>query len=100
MWISFETNQPHNKRYSPTAIQYPTAYVDVRLEADYKDIKALLCDRTFWAVEFLFLADESIFNLKTRTASQPGNPVPTILQFGYSPSGFFPFPSQSSRRRT
>lgn len=61
MWISFETNQQHNKRYSPTAIQYSTAYVDVRLNADYKDIKALLCDPTFWAVESLFLADESIF---------------------------------------
>ena len=47
--------QQHNKRYSPIHIQYPTAYVDVRLEADYKDKKALLCDLTFWAVEFLHL---------------------------------------------
>lgn len=49
-------NQPHNKRYSPKYIEYPTAYVDVRLEADYKDKKALLCDLTYWAVEFLHLA--------------------------------------------
>ena len=46
-------DQPHNKRYSPKYIEYPTAYVDVRLEADYKDKKALLCDLTYWAVEFL-----------------------------------------------
>ena len=48
-------DQPHNKRYSPLHIPYPTAYVDVRLEADYKDKKALLCDLTFWAVEFMYL---------------------------------------------
>ena len=48
-------DQPYNKRYSPKNIPYPTAYVDVRLEADYKDKKALLCDLTFWAVEFLHL---------------------------------------------
>lgn len=48
-------DQAHNKRYSPRYIEYPTAYVDVRLEADYKDKKALLCDLTYWAVEFLHL---------------------------------------------
>ena len=48
-------DQQHNKRYSPLHISYPTAYVDVRLEADYKDKKALLRDLTFWAVEFLHL---------------------------------------------
>lgn len=47
--------QPHNKRYSPMNIPYPTAYVDVRLEADYKNPKALLCDLTYWAIEFLHL---------------------------------------------
>ena len=41
---------PHNKRYSPKAIEYPTAYVDVRLEPDYKRKYALECDLTFWAV--------------------------------------------------
>lgn len=46
---------PHNKRYSPKKIEYPTAYIDVRLEADYKQKNALLCDLTFWAVEFLHL---------------------------------------------
>lgn len=51
--MNFE--QSHNKRYSPLYIQYPTAYVDVSLEADYKDKKALLCDLTYWAVEFLHL---------------------------------------------
>lgn len=44
-----------NKRYSPKSIEYPGAYVDVRLEADYADETALLCDLTFWAVEFLHL---------------------------------------------
>ena len=52
--MNFE--RPHNKRYSPKHIEYPTAYVDVRLEADYKDKKALLCDLTYWAIEFLYLA--------------------------------------------
>ena len=47
---------PHNKRYSPKMIDYPTPYVDVRLEADYKRKFAFECDLTFWAVQFLTLA--------------------------------------------
>lgn len=50
-------NVPHNKRYSPKKIEYTSAYNDVRLEADYKDKNALLCDLTFWAVEFLYLVE-------------------------------------------
>ena len=46
---------PHNKRFSPKSIEYPTAYVDVRLEPDYKRKYALECDLTFWAVQFLTL---------------------------------------------
>lgn len=46
---------PHNKRYSPKKIEYPTPYVDVRLESDYKRKYALECDLTFWAVQFLHL---------------------------------------------
>ena len=46
---------PHNKRYSPKKIEYPTPYVDVRLEDDYKRKYALECDLTFWAVQFLHL---------------------------------------------
>ena len=46
---------PHNKRYSPKSIVYPTAYLDVRLEPDYKRKYALECDLTFWAVQFLTL---------------------------------------------
>ncbi|MCL2057685.1 MAG: hypothetical protein FWH01_01315 [Oscillospiraceae bacterium] len=45
----------HNRRYSPKSIEYPTAYVDVRLEPDYKKKYALECDLTFWAVQFLHL---------------------------------------------
>ena len=48
---------PHNKRYSPKKIEYPTAYVDVRLEPDYKRKYALECDLTFWAVQFLTLVE-------------------------------------------
>lgn len=48
-------DQTYNKRYSPMNIPYPTAYVDMRLEADYKNQKALLCDLTYWAIEFLHL---------------------------------------------
>lgn len=54
LYINLE--QPHNKHYSPKYLQYPSAYTDVMLEASYKDNKALLCDLTFWAIEFLFLA--------------------------------------------
>lgn len=52
---------PHNKRNSPKKIEYPTAYVDVRLEPDYKSKTALLCDLTFWAVELLHLCDNIDF---------------------------------------
>jgi hypothetical protein len=48
---------PHNKRYSPKNIEYPGAYTDVKLEADYKRKYALECDLTFWAVEFLSLLE-------------------------------------------
>ena len=48
-------DKPHNKHYSPKYIEYPSPYGDVRLEADYKQERALLCDLTFWAVEFLWL---------------------------------------------
>ncbi|HEX2946130.1 MAG TPA: hypothetical protein VHT96_09280 [Clostridia bacterium] len=54
---------PHNKRYSPKNIEYPTAYEDVRLEPDYKTKTSLLCDLTFWAVEFLHLCDNTGFTL-------------------------------------
>ena len=47
----------HNKRYSPKNIEYPTAYIDVRLEPDYKRKYALECDLTFWAVQFLTLVE-------------------------------------------
>lgn len=50
---------PHNTRYSPKKIVYPTAYVDVRLEPDYKSKNALLCDLTFWAVQFLHLCNSA-----------------------------------------
>jgi hypothetical protein len=38
-------------------VDYPTAYVDVRLEPDYKRKYAAECDLTFWAVQFLTLAE-------------------------------------------
>ena len=46
---------PHNKRYSPKNIKYPTAYSDVRLESDDNRKYALECDLTFWAVQLLHL---------------------------------------------
>lgn len=33
-------------------IEYPTPYVDVRLEESYKNDYGLDCDLTFWAVQF------------------------------------------------
>ena len=53
---------PHNKRYSPKSIAYPTPYVDVRLEVDYTRKYALECDLTFWAVQFLHICDAVDFN--------------------------------------
>lgn len=50
---------PHNRRYSPKKIEYPTAYSDVRTESDYNSEIPLLCDLTFWAVQFLSLVEES-----------------------------------------
>lgn len=52
---------PHNKRYSPKNIEYPTPYVDVRLEPDYKRKYSLECDLTFWAVQFLYLCGNAEF---------------------------------------
>ena len=57
--LTMKFDAPHNKRYSPKNIEYPTAYVDVRLEADYKRKYALECDLTFWAVQFLYLIREN-----------------------------------------
>ena len=54
--LRMDFDSPHNKRYSPKNIEYPTAYVDVRLEPDYKRKYAIECDLTFWAVQFLSLA--------------------------------------------
>ncbi|MCL6459592.1 MAG: hypothetical protein K6T85_16460 [Gorillibacterium sp.] len=34
--LRIDLDSPHNKRYSPLNIEYPTAYQDVRLEPDYK----------------------------------------------------------------
>jgi hypothetical protein len=63
--LRMDLDSNHNKRYSPKNIKYPTPYVDVRLEADYKRKYALECDLTFWAVQFLSLAEEAKGNKKT-----------------------------------
>lgn len=44
---------PHNKRYSPLHVEYPSPYGEVRLEADYGRGRAWDCELTFWGVEFL-----------------------------------------------
>lgn len=49
---------PKDKCYRAQKIGFPSAYIDVRLEADYKIEKAWLCDLTFWAVQFLYLVKE------------------------------------------
>ncbi len=56
--LRMDFNTLHNKRYSPKRIEYPSPYGDVRLEADYGKKNAFLCDLTFWALEFLWLAEE------------------------------------------
>ena len=55
--LRMDFSAPHNKRYSPRRIEYPSPYGDVRLEADYGQKNAFLCDLTFWALEFLWLAE-------------------------------------------
>ena len=57
--LRMDFDASHNKRYSPKHIEYPSPYGDVRLEADYRRENALLCDLTFWAVEFLWLVERS-----------------------------------------
>lgn len=54
--MNFE--QPHNKRYSPMNIEYPSPYVDVKLEEDYKKGPGLDCDLTFWAVQLEKLIED------------------------------------------
>jgi hypothetical protein len=54
--LRLQLDLPHNKRYSPKNIMYPTPYVDVRLEPDYNRKYGFECDLTFWAVQFLHLA--------------------------------------------
>ena len=44
--------KPHNRHYSPMKIEYPTPYVDAKLEESYKNDYGLDCDLTFWAVQF------------------------------------------------
>lgn len=51
--------QPHNKLYSPMNIEYPTPYVDVRLEENEKSSHGLNCDLTFWAVQFKTLLERT-----------------------------------------
>ena len=56
---------PHNEHYSPRYLEYPTKYVDTRLEPYYqprvKNPVGLLCDLTFWAVQFLHLTKRESF---------------------------------------
>lgn len=42
-------------------IKWPTAYVYVALEPDYKKKTDLDCDMTSWAVQFLYLIKEKNF---------------------------------------
>lgn len=57
--LKMNLTQPHNKHYSPKNIEYPTPYVDVRLEENYKFGHGLDCDLTFWAVQFKYLVDSA-----------------------------------------
>lgn len=59
--LRMQFDSPHNKRYSPKNIEYPTAYTDVRLEPDYKRKYAIECDMTFWAVQFISLVEGEKF---------------------------------------
>ncbi len=59
--LYMDFKQPHNRHYSPKYLKYPQPYTDVMLEASYSgknNENALSCDLTFWALEFLFLAEK------------------------------------------
>jgi hypothetical protein len=60
--LRMDFGAPHNKHYSPKNIKYSSGYGDVRLEPYYEPRKkipvGLLCDLTFWAVQFLHLSKE------------------------------------------
>lgn len=48
---------PHNRRYAPLNLEYPTSYTDVKLEESYQKGPGLDCDLTFWAVQFKYLVE-------------------------------------------
>ncbi len=60
--LKMNLTQPHNRHYSPKNIEYPTPYVDVRLEETYKNGHGLDCDLTFWAVQFKNLVERNAEN--------------------------------------
>lgn len=51
--LKMNLEKPHNRHYFPMKIEYPTPYVDVRLEDNDKGSRGLDCDLTFWAVQFI-----------------------------------------------
>lgn len=55
--LKFDFKAPHSKHRSPKKLEYPTPYVDVKLETDYKRKYAFDCDMTFWGVQLLHLVD-------------------------------------------
>ncbi len=57
--LRMNPRDPRSRRCLPTNISYPTAYADAWLEPNYKNKTALLCDLTFWAVEFLHLLEKA-----------------------------------------
>lgn len=50
--MNFE-NMKSKRKYFPVSGRYPTPYVDVCLEENYKTDISIECDLTFWAVQFL-----------------------------------------------
>ena len=48
---------PHNRRYSPKALEYPWPYSDLKLEPG-RDQRSIDCDLTFWAVELMHLINK------------------------------------------
>lgn len=54
--LRLDFGKPYNKHYSPEYLKYPAPYTDVMLEESYKNKNSLLCDLTFWAIEFLYYA--------------------------------------------
>lgn len=58
--VKMNFNSPYEKKLYKSGRQYPTPYGEVFLETDFENDKSLWCDLTFWAVQFLYLYENTV----------------------------------------